>query len=119
MIEYDESRPIYLQVADYCLQQIESGQWLAESKIPSTKELAVTLGVNNRTIIKAYEELEAIGLVRVVRGQGYFCNSDVADRLRDHYRRQFEDCRIPDFLSAAEHCGYTLDDVLSMLELRR
>lgn len=119
MMEYDESRPIYLQVADYCLQQIESGLWAAESKIPSTKELAVTLGVNNRTIIKAYEELEAIGLVRVVRGQGYFCNPDVAERLRCHYRDEFEKSVIPSFLASAEHCGYTLDDILAILDRRR
>lgn len=106
-----QGKNITEQVIDYCLRQISSGIWRSGERIPSTKELALTLGVNNRTVMKAYDELTTMGLTYIQRGMGYYCCPDVEDRLLDHRRKQFFENTLPAFLEQARQCGIPLEDL--------
>lgn len=50
-------------VQDYIKKKIRSGEWPVDSKLPSQRKLASTLGVNRSTIIGALDELKAQGLI--------------------------------------------------------
>ncbi len=69
-MEFNENRPIYKQIIDYCFSHIMSGEWAYESRIPSTKDMSVTLAVNNRTVLKAYDDMHALGVIYQKRGLG-------------------------------------------------
>src|SRR5262249_48962062 len=57
--------------------------WLAAGvKLPATRELAQTLGVNRTTVALAYEELVAGGRARAHVGQGTFVAAPAADAPR-------------------------------------
>ena len=49
-------------------------------KIPSVRELAVGMGVNSHTVLKAFDELQQQGLITPRRGMGFFL-ADNAPRL--------------------------------------
>lgn len=115
-MEYNDSKPIFRQVADYCLGCIGSGQWEPTRRIPSTKELALRLEVNNRTIIKAYEELETAGLIYQLRGQGFFCAPDAPERLLAMQRLEFRTSTAPEFLAGMHRCGITLNEAITLLQ---
>jgi 2-aminoadipate transaminase len=51
---------------------IESGQWKVGERLPATRELAGTLGVNRATVAAAYELLESEGLIKGHVGRGSF-----------------------------------------------
>ena len=67
------SRQIVSQVRAQCLAgTLEPGE-----KVPSVRELAVTLGVNPNTILRVYEKLTAEGYLQRRHGSGTF----IADQL--------------------------------------
>jgi DNA-binding transcriptional MocR family regulator len=66
------NRPLYLQVADQLRTQIERGELAAETRLPASRMLAKKLGVNRITIVNAYAELEAEGLVATRVGSGTY-----------------------------------------------
>jgi DNA-binding transcriptional MocR family regulator len=65
-------RPLYLQVAEQLRRQIENGELTPYTRLPASRTLAKKLGVNRITIVNAYAELEAEGLVTSRVGSGTF-----------------------------------------------
>ena len=58
-INYNDARPIYEKVKDSLRRLILTGALPPDSKLPSVRELAVSLSINPNTIQRAYRELEA------------------------------------------------------------
>ena len=75
-------KPLYLQVADQIRAQIESGELLAQTRLPASRTLAKQLGVNRITVVNAYAELEAEGLVVSRVGSGTFVADQPSDSVR-------------------------------------
>lgn len=69
-------QPLYLQVAEQLRQQIENGELTPNTRLPASRILAKKLGVNRITIVNAYAELEAEGLVTSRVGSGTFVAGD-------------------------------------------
>lgn len=63
-------RPVYRQIAERFEQLIRRGELTAGSLLPAERKLASELGVNRSTVIQAYEELRASGLVVRAVGSG-------------------------------------------------
>ena len=73
-LQLDRESPVPLarQIQEQIERLIREG-WLAPGvKLPATRELAQTLGVNRTTVALAYEELVAAGRARAHVGQGTF-----------------------------------------------
>lgn len=111
-MDFSTNKPIYLQIADYCINGIVSGRWLQDEKMPSIRALAVEFAVNTHTVLKAYEELEARGLIHTRRGLGYFISQDAQDVAAEIRRREFHDTTMPDFFTAMDALGITMDEVV-------
>ena len=71
-IDLKNRKPIYEQVIDGFRQQISTGALKEFEKVPSVRDTAKTLGINPNTVQKAYKELENMGLLYTVMGQGNF-----------------------------------------------
>src|SRR4051812_37554563 len=65
-------QPIFLQIASALSQAIRSRRLKDGEPLPGTRELAGQLGLNRNTIVAAYEELHAEGLVQTRVGGGTF-----------------------------------------------
>ena len=75
-INYNDSRPIYEKVKDSLRQLMLSGALPPDSRLPSVRELAVSLTINPNTIQRAYRELEQEGYIVSVPGKGSFVSRD-------------------------------------------
>ncbi|MFZ5482320.1 MAG: GntR family transcriptional regulator [Myxococcota bacterium] len=64
--------PFYRQVEDQIADQIRAGRLAPGSALPSVRQLAADLLVSVITVKKAYEDLEAAGLVVSQQGRGTF-----------------------------------------------
>ena len=64
--------PKYVQIQNYILQKIESGEYTAGDKIPSETELARQFDVSRLTVNTAVKELANSGIVERVQGKGTF-----------------------------------------------
>ncbi|MFC1760971.1 GntR family transcriptional regulator [Planctomycetota bacterium] len=67
--------PIYRQISDQIKYQIATGVLSAGDKLPSVRELAVKLAVNQNTILKVYNELCRESTLEVVRGDGTYVSA--------------------------------------------
>lgn len=75
-IELDGPVPIYLQIRDRIVEAIAGGRQPAGSPLPSTRQLAVDLGVNFHTVNKGYDLLRQEGLLRISRKTGAVVQRD-------------------------------------------
>ena len=66
---------LYLQICNEFIKKISCGEIGSGLKLPGSRKMAELLEVNRRTIISAYEELEAQGWVEVKPNQGCFVSS--------------------------------------------
>ncbi|WP_139997592.1 PLP-dependent aminotransferase family protein [Paenibacillus paridis] len=62
--------PLYQQIVDHIERAISYAELPPGSSLPSERKMAEQLGVNRSTIIQAYEELRASGLVESIVGSG-------------------------------------------------
>ena len=75
-IEPDDPVPIYQQIRDRIVEAIAGGRQPAGSGLPSTRQLAVDLGVNFHTVNKSYDLLRQEGLLRLSRKSGAVIQRD-------------------------------------------
>jgi GntR family transcriptional regulator len=93
-IEKGSAVPISRQIADQIATLCASGSLRSGERLPSVRELARDLAVNQNTILRVYERLCGEGLLEMRHGQGTF----VAGRSRDnpssaHRRRLLDEFR--------------------------
>ena len=74
-IEPSSSTPIYRQIIDQIKYQVVSGVLKKNDRLPSVRELATELAVNQNTILKVYNELCRENVLKVERGEGTFVAS--------------------------------------------
>jgi DNA-binding GntR family transcriptional regulator len=77
------SIPLYIQIADKLVSQIESGELAPGERLPSERDLSETLGINRMTLRRALHVLESQGLVLRKHGVGTFVGEPKIDRQMD------------------------------------
>ena len=79
--------PAYRQLMEQVQYNVASGWVESGEKLPSIRELARYLGVNPSTIVKAYSELEHLGVIERRQGSGVFVRAGgKAPSLRERTR---------------------------------
>ncbi len=71
--------PLYRQIENWFRTNIQSGSLPAETKLPSTRELAMELGVSRITVKNAYTNLESDGVVYTREGSGTYISPPIPD----------------------------------------
>ena len=66
------SEPLHTQIFDQVATRIRSGAFPAGHRLPPSRALALEIGAHRNTVVRAYEDLEAAGLVRSTVGRGTF-----------------------------------------------
>ncbi len=74
-IEPSSSVPIYRQIIDQIRYQVVTGVLTEGDKVPSVRELAARLAVNQNTILKVYNELCRQNVLKIERGDGTYVSS--------------------------------------------
>jgi len=64
--------PIYVQLREQILRQLGAGVLTAGEQMPTMREVAVALKIDLNTVRHAYDELERMGAITLVRGRGSF-----------------------------------------------
>lgn len=90
-VETSSGVPITRQIADQVRAQCASGVLSPGERLPSVRELAGKLAVNQNTILKVYERLTAEGLLEMRRGDGTYISSKLPKRPLTRPRKQLED----------------------------
>jgi DNA-binding transcriptional regulator YhcF (GntR family) len=94
-MEFSQPKGIYLQIADQMRDRILQGEWAEGERIPSIRELAVTLGVNPNTVTKSYQALTDRNIIENQRGLGYFVARDAKRAILREMKNEFIDEELP------------------------
>lgn len=115
-LDFSTSIPIYLQIIAEFKRQIATGLLKPGDKLPSQRDLAAQLKVNANTVQRAYREMEILGLVETLRGQGTFVRQteEIVEGTRDEMLTKLVD----DFVAAMLSLGLTMGDTLELVKSR-
>lgn len=64
--------PIYVQLREQILRLLGAGVLSPGDQMPTMREVAVALKVDLNTVRHAYDELERLGAITLIRGRGSF-----------------------------------------------
>jgi len=64
--------PIYVQLREQILRNLGAGVLASGDQMPTMREVAVALKIDLNTVRHAYDELERMGAITLVRGRGSF-----------------------------------------------
>lgn len=86
-MKIDKSKPqhLYIQLYKEIKTMILKGQLQVEDRLPPVRKMAKLLGVNNITVVKAYEILEQEGFVYKKVGSGTYISKEI---IKDFINRK-------------------------------
>lgn len=101
IFDFDNERPIYIQLVNKLKIAIISGYYPLGSRLPSVRELALTAKVNPNTLQKALIELENDKLIYTERTNGKFVTEDkkLIDNIKQELAQEIVNKYIVDMLS--------------------
>lgn len=76
VIDTASAEPLFEQVATQVRGAVLSGDLRPGEKLPSAKELATGLGINQHTVLRAYQDLRNEGFIELRRGRGATVRAD-------------------------------------------
>ncbi|MDD2594678.1 MAG: GntR family transcriptional regulator [Bacteroidales bacterium] len=115
-MEFNEHKPIYLQIADTLSDKILQGEWLPEDRIPSVREMGIDMGVNPNTIMRTYEYLQNRDIIYNKRGIGYFIAPDSKQLILSDQRQHFLSEELPAIVRKMKMLSITPDEITNLYD---
>ncbi|MBR1575763.1 MAG: GntR family transcriptional regulator [Bacteroidales bacterium] len=111
-MDFDNNKPIYLQISDNLCEHILAGDLRAEDRILSVRELGAEIGVNPNTVARAYEKLTDAGIIYTKRGLGYYVAPGAREVVLEAERKAFLETEWPKLLKRASLLDIDLKKLL-------
>ena len=106
--------PIYRQVINQIRYLIAAGQLSVGDELPPIRTLAEQLSITPNTVVKAYDALEAEGLVVKRQGAGTYV-AELASPLKKSEQRRLLTERADALLAEAKQLNFSYEDLLELL----
>ena len=71
-MDFNENKPIYLQITDGIMDDIISDVYPSDGRLPSVREYASKVEVNANTVMRSYDWLQQQKIIFNRRGIGFF-----------------------------------------------
>lgn len=114
-IELSNGLAIYDQVVRQVKFAIAQGALEPGQRIPSVRELAKELAINPNTVARAYQQLQADGVLETVRGLGLEVSATAAKHCRVE-RQKLVQARLRQALVEAQQSGLTGDELRQLVD---
>ncbi len=89
MIDFNNNtKAIYLQIADDICDKVLTGVFTPDERIPSVREYAALVEVNVNTVMRAYDYLAGLEIIYNKRGLGFFASPDARQKVIELRRRE-------------------------------
>lgn len=112
-MDFNEDRPIFLQLAEIFIHELVSGQIKKSEKLPSVREIAKTYKVNPNTVTRSIDELVGTGLFEVKRGMGTYVIDDEA-KIKEK-RRSYIKKRVENTLEEFQNLGIDKNEFVKLI----
>ena len=112
-IDFQSRIPVYEQIEEQVIWLINSGVYEPNFKLPSLRALSGELKLNINTVKRAFQELEAKGVVYSVQGKGIFV-SPLYKGNENLKAEAIENLRVS--VRSARAKGVTQKEILSVVD---
>lgn len=112
-MNFNDNKPIYLQIADSLMDSIVRGDLPDESRLPSVRDYAIETGVNPNTVMRTFVWLQQQELIYMKRGIGYFVASNAADRILQMRKEYFFDHEANYFFDRLSSFGISPEQLMN------
>lgn len=114
-MEFNQNKPIYMQIADNICESILKEELKPESRIQSVRELGAELGVNPNTVMRCYEKMTSDGIIYNKRGIGYYVSEKAKDIVLEKMRKEFLADELPLIVKKMKLLGIDLSALKSII----
>ncbi|MCM3341964.1 GntR family transcriptional regulator [Paenibacillus sp. MER TA 81-3] len=112
----DDSRPIFMQIAERIEDDVIEGRLLEESQVPSKIQIATFYQINPATAAKGVSLLVEQGILYKKRGIGIFVATGARTLLMEKRREQFFEQYVVSMIQEAEKLGITAEHLSEMIK---
>jgi len=110
--------PVYRQLIEQVRNGIVFRSLRPGNQLPTVRQTAVDLSINPNTVVRAYRELEILGVIETHQGRGTFISSQHKVERDDVERQRQLDQIVSEFVARAGASGFKLEDILTRLKER-
>lgn len=114
-ITQSNDKLIYIQLADWIVDEILSETFLEESQIPSVAEISAMFKINHITALKGINLLTDAGIIFKKRGIGMFVAPGAKKMIKEKRKAEFEQNYLEPIVSEAKKLGIEKEDMVNML----
>lgn len=115
-MNFNEHKPIYLQISDTICEKILNDEYAEEERIPSIRELGVLFGVNPNTVMRSYEYLKSIDIIYDKRGVGFFISPNAKRAVKTIYKDDFMNTELPAIIKKMKLLDIDIKDLTAKIE---
>jgi len=115
-MNYQANRSIFIQIADRICDRVLSGEYVAEQRIPSVREMAAEMQVNPNTVMRTFERLQTNNIIYNKRGIGYFISPDAEREIRQMRYNEFLEDILPSVFKEMQLLGIGPDELMKSYE---
>lgn len=115
-MNFDQDKAIYLQIADYITENILSRKWKETDRIPSVRDLAVSIEVNPNTVAHTYNYLQERGIIYNQRGIGYFIADNAWQNARKLEKEAFLKEQLPRVFKSMRLLNIDINELRKMYD---
>jgi len=110
-MNFTNEKAIYIQIADRLREEILTGKYNDDERIPGMREYAVLLEVNTNTTVKSYDLLASDGIIYNKRGLGYFVTPGAKERIKEERRKEFLEQKLPEMFRHMRMLGIDIREI--------
>lgn len=115
-MKFKDTQPIFRQIADYIMDNIMRGICNEDERIPSVREMAVSIEVNPNTVMRTYTYLQDKEIIFNKRGVGFFVRSNARKYIESMKRERFLKKELPELFKTIELLDINIKEIYKLYE---
>ena len=113
-MNFVKQEAIYMQIADFMLDNILAQKFNAGDRVQSVREMAASVQVNPNTVMRSFNYLQEEGIIYNKRGIGYFISDDALDKTIDIKKGAFVKTYLPQLFKTIDLLKMDFDELKSL-----
>lgn len=110
-MDFKGTKPIFLQIVDFMIQNIVSGNWEVDQRIPSVRDYASSTEVNPNTVVRSYTYLQDKGIIYNKRGIGYFVSGSAVNLINKYRKEEFIKNELPEMFKVIDVLDISFEEI--------
>ena len=109
-MDFRKQQPIYMKIADVILEDILEKKLVEGDKIPSVREMAVSVQVNPNTVQRSYQWLQNKEIILQKRGIGFYITDFAFGKTLKIKKQEFISNILPETVKQMKLLGVSLEE---------